>query len=178
MIKGKFIGLRAVEKEDLKYLRDWRNLTEFRKNFREFRELSMSDQELWFESLQNSRQTNFMFTIVDLKNSKPIGAAGLLYVNWINRSADFSFYIGEKNLYIDEDPVSTEAVELLINYGFSNLNLHKVWMELYEFDIKKINFFKNRFNFKQDALLRDNCFEDGKYWNSIIISLINTPKKQ
>ena len=65
MIKGKFIGLRAVEKEDLKYLRDWRNLTEFRKNFREFRELSMSDQELWFESLQNSRQTNFMFTIVD-----------------------------------------------------------------------------------------------------------------
>ena len=51
-------------------------------------------------------------------------------------------------------------------------------MELYEFDIKKINFFKNRFNFKQDALLRDNCFEDGKYWNSIIISLINTPKKQ
>ena len=96
MIKGKFIGLRAVEKEDLKYLRDWRNLTEFRKNFREFRELSMSDQELWFESLQNSRQTNFMFTIVDLKNSKPIGAAGLLYVNWINRSADFSFILGKR----------------------------------------------------------------------------------
>ena len=178
MIKGKFIGLRAVEKEDLKYLRDWRNLTEFRKNFREFRELSMSDQELWFESLQNSRQTNFMFIIVDLKTSKPIGAAGLLYINWINRSADFSFYIGENNLYIDEDPVSTESVELLINYGFGNLNLHKIWMELYEFDIKKINFFKNQFNFKQDALLRDNCFEDGKYWNSIIISLINTPKKQ
>ena len=36
MIKGKFIGLRAVEKEDLKYLRDWRNLTEFRKTFSYF----------------------------------------------------------------------------------------------------------------------------------------------
>jgi len=46
-------------------------------------------------------------------------------------------------------------------------------MELYEFDSQKINFFKNDFNFKQDGLLRDNCFEEGRYWDSIIISLIN-----
>ena len=173
MIQGKYVGLRAVEKEDLKQLRDWRNITEFRKNFREFRELSLTDQEVWFESLQNSSQTNFMFTIVDLKTSKPIGAAGLLYVNWINRSADFSFYIGDNNLYINKGPVSIDAVQLLISYGFDNLNLHKIWMELYEFDIKKINFFTKQFNFKQDALLRDNCFENGRYWNSVIISLIN-----
>lgn len=176
MIKGRLVGLRAIEKEDLKQLRDWRNLTDFRKNFREFRELSLTDQELWFESLQKSSQTNFMFTIVDLKTSKPIGAAGLLYVNWINRSADFSFYIGENNLYIDGSPVSIEAVKLLINYGFDNLNLHKIWMELYEFDNRKIDFFKKQFNFEQDAILRDNCFENGKYWNSVIISLINDIK--
>ena len=35
------------------------------------------------------------------------------------------------------------------------------------------NFFTQKFNFKRDAVLRDNCFEDGKYWNSHIISLIN-----
>ena len=39
-------------------------------------------------------------------------------------------------------------------------------MELYEFDKQKIEFFTKEFNFEQDALLRDNCFEDGKYWNS------------
>ena len=47
-------------------------------------------------------------------------------------------------------------------------------MELYEFDSEKLNFFHNEFKFKQDGLLRDNCFEDGKYWNSHIISLINS----
>ena len=52
MIKGKKVGLRAVEKEDLILLRDWRNLTDFRKHFREVRELSLTDQEEWFESLQ------------------------------------------------------------------------------------------------------------------------------
>ena len=45
-------------------------------------------------------------------------------------------------------------------------------MELYEFDSEKIDFFTNEFNFKQDGLLRDNCFENGRYWNSHIISLI------
>ena len=34
MIKGKKVGLRAVEKQDLPILRDWRNIVEFRKNFR------------------------------------------------------------------------------------------------------------------------------------------------
>ena len=55
MIKGKFIGLRAVEKEDLQLLRDWRNISSFRRNFREVRELSMYDQEKWFESLQSGK---------------------------------------------------------------------------------------------------------------------------
>ena len=45
-------------------------------------------------------------------------------------------------------------------------------MELCEFDSKKIEFFKNEFNFKQDGPLRENCYEEGKYWDSIIISLL------
>ena len=34
MIKGKNYGLRAIEEKDLEKLRDWRNITEFRRNFR------------------------------------------------------------------------------------------------------------------------------------------------
>tara|TARA_R110002033_G_scaffold139077_1_gene178248 strand:+ start:4129 stop:4665 length:537 start_codon:yes stop_codon:yes gene_type:complete len=173
MIKGKKVGLRALEREDLKYLRDWRNKEDFRRNFREVRELSLTDQEKWFESIQNTKHINFMFTIVDLETNEPIGAAGLLYINWINRSADFSFYIGKDDIYIDDKDASLEAVNLLIKYGFNNLNLNKIWMELYEFDTKKIDIFTKKFNFKQDGLLRENCFEDGKYWDSYLISLLS-----
>ena len=172
MIKGKSVGLRAVEKEDLHLFRDWRNIVNFRKNFREVRELSLADQDEWFESLQKTKHINYMFTIVDLKTNNPIGAAGLLYINWNIRSADFSFYIGRDEVYIDNKGVAKEAAQLLIDYGFNNLNLHKIWMELYEFDNLKIDFFTEEFDFKQDGLLRDNCFENGKYWDSYIISLI------
>lgn len=172
MITGKNLGLRAVEKEDLLLFRDWRNLKDFRRNFREVRELSLTEQEAWFENLQKTQHINFMFTIVDIKTNEAIGAAGLLYINWINRSADFSFYIGKDKVYIDDKGIAEEAATLLIDYGFKNLNLNKIWMELYEFDTKKIDFFTKKFNFKKDALLRQNCFEDGKYWDSLIISLL------
>jgi len=172
MIKGEIVGLRALEKKDLKILRDWRNNVSSRKNFREVRELSLNDQEGWFESLQRTKHINFMFVIVDLETKKPIGACGLLYINWINRAADFSFYIGQNETYIDDNTPSVESVKLLIDYGFKNLNLNKIWMELYEFDHKKIDFFTKNFNFKKDGLLRQNCFEDGKYWDSYIISLL------
>jgi RimJ/RimL family protein N-acetyltransferase len=173
MIKGNNVGLRAVEKEDLIFLRDWRNIVEFRRNFREVRELSYSDQESWYNHLQKTRNINFMFTIVDLHTNKPVGAAGLLYVNWIIRSADFSFYIGDNKKYIGNDGIAKEAAGLLIDYGFQNLNLNKIWMELYEFDIQKLDFFIREFKFQKDGKLRDNCYEDGRYWNSYIISLLN-----
>ena len=63
---------------------------------------------------------------------------------------------------------------MLIQYGFNNLNLNKIWMELYEFDQQKIDFFTNNFKFKVDGVLRQNCFEDGQYWDSKIISLLHS----
>ncbi len=170
MLKGKYTGLRAVEKEDLVYLRDWRNISHFRKNFREHKELNLFNQENWFNRTFSS-PNDFMFVIVDLESNLPIGACGLLYTNWIIRSADFSFYIGHNELYID-DKYALDAATILIKYGFEDLNLNKIWMELYEYDYKKLDFFKNHFNFKVDGMLRQNAFSEGRYWDSYIISLL------
>lgn len=171
MIAGQTVGLRALEREDLSLLRDWRNITSFRRNFREFRELNLVNQENWFARV-NASPNDFMFMIVRLSDGTPLGACGLLYTNWIIRSADFSFYIGHEEAYIDKQGYASEAAKLLIDYGFNNLNLNKIWMELYEFDKKKIDFFTKEFAFKIDGTLRHNCFEDGKYWNSFVISLL------
>jgi len=171
MLIGNYTCLRAVEGTDLELLRDWRNLTEFRINFREHRELSLENQKNWFEKLTLS-YNDYMFVILDKETLDPIGACGLLYTNWIIRSSDFSFYIGKDKLYIDEK-YAKDAAEMLIRYGFKDLNLNKIWMELYEYDFKKLEFFQNEFGFKVDGKLRSNAFAQGKYWDSYIISLLN-----
>jgi RimJ/RimL family protein N-acetyltransferase len=172
MLTGKYTYLRALERTDLEILRDWRNIPEFRINFREHRELNLDNQKKWFEDIVFSKN-DFMFIIIDKDTFEPIGACGLLYTNWIIRSSDFSFYIGKGGLYIDEK-YAKDAASLLINYGFNDLNLNKIWMELYEYDEKKLNFFKNEFEFKIDGKLRSNAFANGKFWDSYVISLLKS----
>ncbi|KKS24483.1 MAG: GNAT family N-acetyltransferase [Candidatus Yanofskybacteria bacterium RIFOXYD1_FULL_42_10] len=178
MIKSKLVRLRAVEKTDLAMLRDWRNLPQFRKNFREFRELNLTQQEKWFENIVVASSNDFMFLVERLKDKLPLGVCGLVHVNWISGSADLSLYIGHNQEYIDDRGYALEASKLLLNYGFNSLNLHKIWTELYEFDEKKIGFFTKKLHFKKDGELRDNCFEEGKYWNSYIFSLLKSEHKK
>jgi RimJ/RimL family protein N-acetyltransferase len=56
-------------------------------------------------------------------------------------------------------------------FGNLNLNLNKVWTELYSFDERKITMF-SRMGLKRDAVVRDNCFEDGRFHDSYIYSLL------
>lgn len=171
MLNGKLVGLVAVEREDLKQLRDWRNNPEFRKHFREYRELSMAGQEDWFEQKVMKDPTTMMFCIRRLSDDALLGVCGFVYINWVHRHADLSLYIGWNNAYIDEEGYAEDACRELLRYGFHQLALNKVWTEIYEFDEKKKKLY-DRFGFRQDGLLRQNYFYDGKWWNSRILSLL------
>ena len=73
MIKGKKVGLRAIEQTDLELLKNWRNNPAFRRNFREVRELNTYNQEMWFEKT-NLSASDFMFIFENIKDRTPIGA--------------------------------------------------------------------------------------------------------
>ena len=88
MITNGRIGLRAVEKQDLTQLKEWRNNSDFRKYFREIRELNDTNQERWFENL-NQDSNSYFFSIVSLDTGNLIGAGGLLYINWVIKFKTF-----------------------------------------------------------------------------------------
>jgi RimJ/RimL family protein N-acetyltransferase len=174
MIPGSGVGLRALEEEDLPRLRDWRNRPHYKKFFREYRELNMSSQRKWFESVVNSDHATVMFGIVEIETTELVGVCGLCYINWVHRHADLSLYIGKDDLYIDtgSDGFSWRALDVLFRHAFDELNLHKVWSEIYDFDAKKHELF-SRYGFHQDATLRDNCFFGGRYHDSHVFSLLS-----
>jgi RimJ/RimL family protein N-acetyltransferase len=173
MITGEKLSLRALEKDDLIQLKDWRNNENFRKFFREYRELSMDNQLAWFENYVIKDNRTLMFGIVENKNNLLIGVNGLCYIDWINRNADLSLYIGFDDIYIDTyiDGYAWQSLDLLFEYGFNRLNLHKVWTEIYSFDEKKHDLYE-KYGFHRDAVLRDNYFYDGKYQDSHIYSIL------
>ena len=173
MLKGKHLSLFAVEKEDLQQLRDWRNDPNFRKHFREYQELNLDQQEKWFEEQVVAGNTTLMFSIRRNEDNELLGCCGLVYINWVHRHADLSLYIGWKDKYIDQEGYAEESCKLLLDYGFNELCLNKIWTEIYEFDDKKKALY-DKFNFKQDGLLRQNYWYDGKWWDSRILSILNS----
>jgi RimJ/RimL family protein N-acetyltransferase len=172
MKKGNFVILRAIEKSDLPLLRTWRNEENFKKHFREYLEISDLAQQKWYEEDVNNNSRIIMFAIVDSNNSQLVGCCGLTYINWVHRNADFSFYMGKDLSYIDDEGYALEAAQLLIDFGFNQIGLKRIWTEIYEFDFLKDKFL-NEIGFQLDGRLRSNYFYDGKWWDSLIYSLLS-----
>lgn len=172
MLIGNKVVLRALCEEDLSQLMKWRNIPEFKRNFREYRELNMTMQKNWYERYVVGDKSTIMFAICDREKEELLGCCGLCYINWVQRNADLSLYIGYNNSYIDNEGIAKEACRLMFSYAFDELNLHKLWTELYEYDRAKIEFYTKEFGFHKDGELRDHHYMDGKWWNSIIYSLL------
>jgi hypothetical protein len=172
MLKGRHVGLRAIEREDLPQLLEFRNRPHFRRFFREYRELSSSHQERWFENVVMADQTVRMFSIVALDSGRLLGACGLCYMDFINRTADFSIYIGADDLYID-DVFAPDAARVLIRYGFEELNMHRLWTEIYDIDERKAAFFAS-LGFQLDGRHRQTHWTEGRWVDSLYWSLLDS----
>ena len=171
MIKGNKTNLRAIEEKDLKQLLEWRNKPHLRKYFREYRELNWDQQIWWYENIVLKDDKVRMFSITDL-NGDLLGACGLCYINWVDRNADFSIYLGANDIYIDDD-LAIDAARSLIKYGFEELNLHRLWAEIYDFDEPKTKMF-NTLGFSLDGRHRETHWTDGKWYDSLFYSLLKS----
>jgi RimJ/RimL family protein N-acetyltransferase len=172
MLKGKYVALRSIEEEDLHDLMTWRNNPDLRKYFRETFEINSLKQKLWYKSINDPKSNQIMFSIVNSNTDELLGACGLCYIDWVNRSADFSIYIGYNNIYID-DKYAKDAGDLMIVYGFNILNLHRLWAEIYSIDTQKQVYFKSM-NFKKDAIMRETYWYQGNWHDSIFYSKLST----
>lgn len=170
MIRGRVTGLRAIEEGDLVQLLAWRNRPELRRYFREYRELNGTQQRAWFDSKVNGDAATRMFAIVELETDRLLGAAGLCYIDWVNRTADFSIYIGADDLYID-DRYAPDAARTMAAYGFDELGLNRLWTELYDFDDRKIRFF-SELGFHLDGRFRQTHWAEGRWHDSLYYSLL------
>lgn len=170
MLRGTLVGLRAIERSDLPQLLSWRNQEDFRRFFREYRELSSEHQDRWFEnSVMNDPRTR-MFAIEELATQRLLGACGLCYIDWVNRNADFSIYIGADWLYID-DRLAPDAARVMARYGFDELGLHRLWAEIYAFDAAKTAFFE-RLGFTLEGRHRQTHWSGGEWHDSLYYSLL------
>jgi RimJ/RimL family protein N-acetyltransferase len=66
------------------------------------------------------------FTIYERATMRPIGLTGWRHIQGANRTADYAIFIGEKDCW--GKGYGTETTRLMLEYAFTVLNLHSVFL--------------------------------------------------
>jgi len=165
--------LRPIEHSDLLQIQKWRNDKDVLPYVREYRLMSMHHIEKWYkEMIASDRFEMFMLDA----GCQSVGIGGLTYINWQNRHADLHFAIYKNREWVDKE-YAPHFYEMITSYAFNELNLNKVYVEIYSNDLKKIDFFENK-GFHRDAVLRQHYFHEGRYFDSYILSLLTDEWKK
>lgn len=165
MITGKKVELRAVSTDDLKQLLKWRNSPGLRQYFREYRILSLSQEVEWYKQIQEDRnQAAFSICV----NEHLIGCCGLHYIKWTNRTGEFGIYIGDERYR--GGGYGKDALIILMRYGFYELNLNRIWGEVYS-NNDALNVYYH-IGLKKEGVLRDHYYCDGKYYDSVMVGIL------
>ena len=173
MIEGKKILLEAVDSAHLEQFRKWRNNPNLRKYFREYREINDEMQRRWFEKITTDKgQVNF--SIKEKPTRKLIGHCGLYYIDWRNRTAEFGIYLGDKESR--GKGYGSEALRQLCGYGFNDLNLNRIWCEVYS-NNQSLNMYRH-IGFVDEGILRQNYYCEGEYLDSYILSMLESEYKE
>ena len=166
---GKHINLRALEPEDLDFLYD----TE---NNEDFWEISSTQtpfsKYILKEYINNSHQDiyeakQYRFVICNTLNI-PVGMIDLFDFNPQHQRVGLGILILPK---FQQLKYASEALELVIDYAFSYLNVHQIFANISDDNSKSIALFE-KFNFMKVGLKKDWIFSKNTYKNELMYQLI------
>ena len=121
------------------------------------------------EYLEKNNCPEANFAIVTLDSDKLIGTVSLESINHINRCATLGIFIGDKNYR--SQGYGTEAIRLILEYGFKYLNLKNIKLDLMEFNERALKCYE-KCGFKEYGRRRKCRFVDGKYYDSIEMDIL------
>lgn len=109
------------------------------------------------------------FNIVNLEDDKLVGTLGLEHINWVERSAVLGVFIGDKDFR--SNGYGTEAIQLLLEYGFKYLNLHSIRLDLLSVNERAHKCYL-KCGFKDTGCSREEIFLNGKYYDKLHMDIL------
>ena len=128
--------------------------------------MTLDAEKKYFEENINK---NYNFFIVTLDNDKLIGTVGLEKYDSINRTATLGIFIGEKEYR--SQGYGTEAIKLVLDYGFNYLNLNNINLDLMSFNDRALKCYQ-KCGFKEYGRRRKCKFINGKYYDLIEMDIL------
>lgn len=161
-IRNGDIVLKPIGLDDAYWIMGFANDEVVRGKFNFFREPITLEKEIEYirKIKESSNDTIFVIERIrrrDLLSEEsltifePIGTIGFHDIDWASKSARLGVIIWNKECR--GRGYRTKALKMLIDYFFSGDILHKIYVNLFESNLKEIDFYQEKFGFKPEARL-------------------------
>ncbi len=164
-----YLSPKGSSEEEIEKFTEWMNdfqITDYTSRSSLLITLNGEREYLEGES-KNTKNRNF--NIVDLKEDKLIGTIGLEEFNWVDRSAVLGIFIGDKEYR--SNGYGTEAIKLLLEYGFRYLNLHSIRLQLLAINERAHKCYL-KCGFKDTGCERERVYINGKYYDKLHMDIL------
>lgn len=111
----------------------------------------------------------YIFAIVLKETDELIGNISLNDVDLIHRSASLGIFIGEENNR--GCGYGKEAIKLILDYGFNNLNLNNIMLRVYSFNKRAIKVYES-LGFKTFGIRHKSHYFKGKFYDEIHMEVL------
>jgi RimJ/RimL family protein N-acetyltransferase len=164
------VRLRALEEGDLERTRAWVNDPEVARLVNRVTPVTGPQHREWYQRvLADPHQVIFAIEVVP--DGMHIGNCGLKHIDPRVRKGELWVYLGERAYW--GQGYGTEACQALCRYGFERLNLHRIYLYVAEYNRSAIRLYE-RLGFHTEGRLRDDIFQDGRHYDSVIMGLLRS----
>jgi len=167
-IPGERVYLSPINVDDAETFVKWLNdyeVTGYLGN--STRMINLQGERAQLEKLATEGQN---FVIVLQNSDTMIGSISLMDVNQLNRTATLGIFIGEAEHR--GRGYGTEAIRLIVGYGFRQLNLHNIMLQVHADNERGIACYK-KVGFREFGRRTESKFKDGKYIDVISMEILD-----
>ncbi|MCJ7648924.1 MAG: GNAT family N-acetyltransferase [Candidatus Lokiarchaeota archaeon] len=125
----------------------------------------------WFDAIKHQEDSVY-FSILLLDEEDPekiIGNCAIQRINAKNRACSCGITIGEKEY--QSKGYGPEAMEMLVEYGFNTLNMNRIELVVYEFNIRAYKSYQ-KVGFIEEGRKRQARYHNGKYYDEVIMAIL------
>lgn len=164
---GERIYLSPINLEDIDKYTEWINDLEIAINLGNAAEVFNQEKEK--EMLEKLLEDGYHFAIVDKSQDELLGNCGLFDLDKIHKTGEFGIFIGNRNYW--DKGYGSEAIRLLLDYGFNLLNLHNISLSVYSFNHRAISCYQ-KLGFKIIGNRREALEIAGQKYDEIYMDIL------
>ena len=167
-MRGEHVALTPLSAGDLPVMLGWINdRSEVLWNA-PYRPVTEAQHAEWFGAIQRQKDT-VIFGVRLLDAQRLIGSCQLHSINDIHRSAELQIRLGESEGR--GHGYGTEAVQLLLDFAFRDLNLHRVYVHVLGTNGRALRLYE-KVGFVREGTLREAAHIDGRYVDIELLGIL------